>query len=1207
MKIALLVQCCLTITLVQYAATDDPCTNAMKDDDWQRSTGYIIPKNSPTMKCDRPFVAGWYRFTSGAGGEMATKCPPERSCGTNAPIWLDGTNPTNVNEEKTLKACVRYGKSCCASSWSVKVRKCAENNNKHFLVYRLEAARGCPMSYCAGSGTKCPPGEVSKTGFTPCSSKYPKLRKGPNVSVGVANSRMRFSCKFDPRDRGEKVRHEVVWYTSPPSKVVKKEILKGDQIEAFLQNINDYGEEPTFCLNRNIYCEVKSYFEGSQDKNTVKSDEFYAGFKINPKTLTLSENGRPQKVTIETTVPVVCQDGSVNCEVRLEIGQTKQDNFVDYCTLKFKPGPAGQEKELEVVAKRDFVDDGDQTMKVKLFVPHHLNPVDWNCYKNITDITVKTKDVKTARCTSTGDPHLTTFDRTYYNHFHVGDYVYTESKARLFKVHVRTFRCGRVSCNCGVAAREGDDVIVVDMCRDNVPRARYASTIEPQKGTSIERSANGKVFIINFPSGAFVKVEAHRWGRRLHYANIIVQLPSDDYGKTQGLCGTWDGNKGNDLMSKTGQIFGTGRGRVAETGFTESWKLSRDESLFYCVGGERKCLAERAKSYCTCSETCCDAKRRINCDFEGYSERPKYIQKYKGYKKLDFPGAEHCGRKRRRRSIEDTIVLPDDGETAIYDYNPKDVPGNVPDFPTESGTTKQKAATECEKSLRNSQSGKICLQTVKDFDFKDIKDQCILDVQVLDDIKTASETAVASMAAACEEITLREMNKYWKKDASGSLEPPKEIGDSDCPNECSGSGRCMNATCVCDKGFISSDCSIKEGEAPILIHVPFNGLCDIRKQDCVRTRVVGYNFIDSSNLACRTTEVIISEQPYVKTSIVKVGKSQLLSFAELSCELPKIPVNIQYGSAPGKPVGGFLIQLSNDGSSFSHNSSLFTVYDSTCMECTTSGARTCKWKANSCKINNYCFGPGDSNPKDWCQVCDPSRSNSTFVKRLVNNAPVLKTPTAPIQIFKGQKWRYELKAIDADKQPISFTIIGETYGMKISSAGVLMWFPQKVNKTYTVTVNASDPCGKSTTGQLKVETKQCICEGENGGICELKMNSQTNKLQGVCKCPEGCQGAKCTDAIDGRICKVKVAKQSEDDDDENSTTTIVVVVVLVFIALIIAIVIVLYKKGVILNNGTKASSSTSAGEGGGGRFVPKAVQDYEDHLEARKNNTYTME
>ena len=64
-------------------------------------------------------------------------------------------------------------------------------------------------------------------------------------------------------------------------------------------------------------------------------------------------------------------------------------------------------------------------------------------------------------------------------------------------MQTRSYECGEVSCNCGLAAREGDDVLVVDMCRDGIPRARYASTVQPQKGTSIERRSDGKRFVVS--------------------------------------------------------------------------------------------------------------------------------------------------------------------------------------------------------------------------------------------------------------------------------------------------------------------------------------------------------------------------------------------------------------------------------------------------------------------------------------------------------------------------------------------------------------------------------------------------------------------------------------------------------------------------------------------------------------------------------------
>ena len=68
------------------------------------------------------------------------------------------------------------------------------------------------------------------------------------------------------------------------------------------------------------------------------------------------------------------------------------------------------------------------------------------------------------------------------------------------------------------------------------------------------------------------------------------------------------------------------------------------------------------------------------------------------------------------------------------------------------------------------------------------------------------------MSSTCKEKTLREINIYWKKDASGNLAPPQEIGTNLCSNDCNGNGICLNATCICSSSFITADCSIKKGK-----------------------------------------------------------------------------------------------------------------------------------------------------------------------------------------------------------------------------------------------------------------------------------------------------------------------------------------------------------------------------------------------------------
>ena len=44
------------------------------------------------------------------------------------------------------------------------------------------------------------------------------------------------------------------------------------------------------------------------------------------------------------------------------------------------------------------------------------------------------------------------------------------------------------------------------------------------------------------------------------------------------------------------------------------------------------------------------------------------------------------------------------------------------------------------------------------------------------------------------------------------------------------------------------------GQIPTVEGVPNNGLCDLRRQDCIRTRVQGSNFIDNEQLSCQMVE-----------------------------------------------------------------------------------------------------------------------------------------------------------------------------------------------------------------------------------------------------------------------------------------------------------------------------------------------------------------
>jgi hypothetical protein len=122
---------------VKYITIDDP----------RRSTVY----NSSKSLCDKDIIHddGWYRFSSEAGGEIATTKPMVESCGTLSPIWMNGSHPTVQEGTVTRKACVNVPHQYpfgCGSSYSIKVRNCSG-----YYIYQLKKPASCNKAYCAGT------------------------------------------------------------------------------------------------------------------------------------------------------------------------------------------------------------------------------------------------------------------------------------------------------------------------------------------------------------------------------------------------------------------------------------------------------------------------------------------------------------------------------------------------------------------------------------------------------------------------------------------------------------------------------------------------------------------------------------------------------------------------------------------------------------------------------------------------------------------------------------------------------------------------------------------------------------------------------------------------------------------------------------------------------------------------------------------------
>ena len=96
-------------------------------------------------KCDSGLSTKWYRFSAAAGAAMPESCVPKNQCGTHAPGWLNGKNPTVAEGVVSRQVCYHWSSNCCLWKNNIRVRNCGG-----FYVYELRKPPACQLRYCGG-------------------------------------------------------------------------------------------------------------------------------------------------------------------------------------------------------------------------------------------------------------------------------------------------------------------------------------------------------------------------------------------------------------------------------------------------------------------------------------------------------------------------------------------------------------------------------------------------------------------------------------------------------------------------------------------------------------------------------------------------------------------------------------------------------------------------------------------------------------------------------------------------------------------------------------------------------------------------------------------------------------------------------------------------------------------------------------------------
>ncbi|KAI8516124.1 hypothetical protein Bbelb_069370 [Branchiostoma belcheri] len=1119
-------------------ACDDPCLTATAIYEPHRSTVYVT-EQEPDV-CDNEIQEGWYRFTH-AGGTIPTSCVDIYRCSTEYTIWMNGSHPTDDTIADRM-ACVNTGDgdSCCSDQFSmtIQVKRCPTPGYTYY-VYKL----GIANLVRTVKNTTCfiEPVEVMLTSHFSKVTWHVSLGQSTeedqsgwskaldNITLhppeyDVSANHVSFTCEvgYDPDDVTAwfdvMFLFDDVYFPDVPNVTLTagKRRAKMDASHLGLNQL--YPNVPVSWpskMGKDVSCQVRSYWEGTPDVKSEwqQSNSYWAGIQA-PDTAVVYESDDHYRLELTSTVPFVCEGGARRarqCYVDVPLSFDANDD--DVCVAEGCHHRVRGEAVL--VAVKDGQQDGDKYMGVSFGQITHA-PVAYNVphifhgYTPQVNVQVRTVDALEATCTYAGDPHGVSFDEltgAWQKQIHViipGEFImYRSTKpGRNFEVHSRLKRCGwgrlrnKVSCNCGVAVREDNDVVIVDYCNMNSRIIAYKTALGGplSPGVLVTQDSNGKYIKISMPSGAYVEVVGSG------FVTLRVHAPGIDKGYTEGLCGFFDGNPRNDRRMPDGSTSPHYVWPRWHREFSRAWQIPRGESLFDVECPEEVNNPLSGVEFCSCGRNaeCSTTKTRKVNDLNPALNIIQPLQDERN--KNCTPPPEVIE--------EDPTLYNDDVCEAKYefDYAEDEEPEINDEWPTPNeGITEEEARGKCQGGILNLTIAEAC-RDVYGVDIFSGVDFCVADVKVTEDFQYV-DIIVQKIQAECAEKAYNNVSLY-ETNENGTAKPPAFITENLCPRQCSNQGRCVNSTCECDDGYTSADCSIQVGRPPVALRLPGNGLCDVRSRPCLKTSFYAEDVMDSGNLTCRVTQVQTKDG--VKTEANSSGRSEATfrSFEEVSCALPRSPVRDGTpDTKEGAVAHGMLLSVSNDGDRFSEEL-FFTVYDSVCQECTQGG--NCTWKPNTCIIRGHCFSNEDPNPSNICQQCVSELSNSEWSDRPDNEAPIFTTPST-IQKLPDENLTLILATEDPEGGNVTchLTSSGDD-GVTVQPNGQLDWTADGVSST-SINVTIEDECGVSSEQTFHLTTMACPCQ--NGGTCVPDPDMPRGQGYYACVCP-GYTGDECETEID---------------------------------------------------------------------------------------------
>ncbi|KAJ3103056.1 hypothetical protein HDU97_010412 [Phlyctochytrium planicorne] len=177
-------------------------------------------------------------------------------------------------------------------------------------------------------------------------------------------------------------------------------------------------------------------------------------------------------------------------------------------------------------------------------------------------VAITRKAYPAAYCYSSGDPHFKTFDGKYYSAQGQGVFYLIKSPSLVVQVDQQPCNTD-VTCNRAVAIQYGASVISLTGSTTSGAATMTMNMISDKvDGLTATANAAKDTYQVTATDGTLITVSIYGWNG-VYYMDAGVNAAASQYGKTDGLCGNYNQNDGDDVANP------------------DAWTVPASENIFY--------------------------------------------------------------------------------------------------------------------------------------------------------------------------------------------------------------------------------------------------------------------------------------------------------------------------------------------------------------------------------------------------------------------------------------------------------------------------------------------------------------------------------------------------------------------------------------------------------------------------------------------------